>query len=131
MGFQTTPEDPFDYDGVQTPVRATINVGGQPRKVVIQANRSGFLYVLDAKDGKLIAANAYGKVNWADGIDLKTGRPKWTTGLSRRTRRKERHRVAIGVGRDQLAAPVIQSATGMLYINTLHVGMTYEAGIAG
>ena len=43
---------------VQTPVIATINVGGSPRKVVIQANRSGFLYVLDAKDGKLLAANA-------------------------------------------------------------------------
>ena len=59
--FQTTPHDPFDYDGVQTPVIATLNVGGSPRKVIIQANRSGFLYVLDAKDGKLIASNAYGK----------------------------------------------------------------------
>jgi alcohol dehydrogenase (cytochrome c) len=60
---------------VQTPIIATINVGGSPRKVVIQANRSGFLYVLDAKDGKLIAANAFGKVNWASGIDKETGRP--------------------------------------------------------
>jgi alcohol dehydrogenase (cytochrome c) len=73
--FQTTPIDPFDYDAVQTPIIATINVGGSPRKVVIQANRSGFLYVLDAKDGKLIAANAFGKVNWASGIDKETGRP--------------------------------------------------------
>ena len=40
----------------------------------MQANRSGFLYVLDAKDGKLIAANPFGKVNWADGIDKETGR---------------------------------------------------------
>ena len=45
---------------------------------MIQANRGGFLYVLDAKDGKLLAANAFGKVNWADGIDMETGRPKWT-----------------------------------------------------
>jgi glucose dehydrogenase len=43
--------DPFDYDAVQTPVLATIDVGGSARKVVIQANRSGFLYVLDAKEG--------------------------------------------------------------------------------
>ena len=76
--FQTTPGDPFDYDAVQTPVIATINVERQPRKVVMQANRSGFLYVLDAKDGKLIAANAFGKVNWADGIDKETGRPNVT-----------------------------------------------------
>jgi alcohol dehydrogenase (cytochrome c) len=67
--FQATPQDPFDYDAVQTPVIATIKVDGSPRKVVMQANRSGFLYVLDAKDGRLIAANAYGKVNWADGVD--------------------------------------------------------------
>jgi glucose dehydrogenase len=60
---------------VQTPVIATINVDGSPRKVVMQANRSGFLYVLDAKDGRLIAANAYGKVNWAEGVDRETGRP--------------------------------------------------------
>src|SRR3984885_13967598 len=76
--FQATPEDPFDYDAVQTPINATINIGGSPRKVVIQANRSGFLYVLDAKDGKLIAANAFDKVNWASGVDMKTGRPKVT-----------------------------------------------------
>src|SRR5499426_2479328 len=73
--YQTTPQDPFDYDAVQTPIIATINVGGSPRKVIIQANRSGFLYALDAKDGKLIAANAYGKQNWASSIDKETGRP--------------------------------------------------------
>ena len=42
------------------------------------AARSGFLYVLDAKEGKLIAANPYGKVNWANGIDKETGRPNVT-----------------------------------------------------
>src|SRR5215469_12261013 len=73
--FQTTPHDPFDYDAVQTPVLASINIGESPRKVVMQANRSGFLYVLDAKDGKLLAANAYGKINWASGVDKESGRP--------------------------------------------------------
>jgi alcohol dehydrogenase (cytochrome c) len=70
--YQTTPQDPFDFDAVSTPVIATINVSGRPRKVVIQANRNGFLYVLDAKHGKLIAANRFGKVNWASGVDLET-----------------------------------------------------------
>jgi alcohol dehydrogenase (cytochrome c) len=73
--FQTTPNDPFDYDAVQTPIIATINIDGSQRKVVMQANRNGFLYVLDAKDGKLIAANPFGKVTWASGVDLKSGRP--------------------------------------------------------
>src|SRR5439155_26726770 len=80
--FQTTPQDPFDYDAVQTPILGTLNVGGTPRKVVMQPNRNGFLYVLDAKDGKLIAANAFGKVNWASDVDLKPGRTITTDGFT-------------------------------------------------
>jgi alcohol dehydrogenase (cytochrome c) len=125
--FQTSPADPFDYDGVHTPVVATLNVGGQPRKVVIQANRSGYLYVLDAKSGQLLAANAFGKLNWAEGIDLETGRPKWT----------QVYHDALA-GKNVTVWPSVSGVTnwqhmsfspqtGMLYINTLHVGMTYEA----
>jgi len=125
--FQTTPHDPFDYDAVQTPVVATINVDGAPCKVVMQANRSGFLYALDAKDGKLIAANAYDKVNWADGVDRETGRPLTT----------EVYKGAVE-GKTVTVWPSISGVTnwqhmsfspqtGMLYINTIHVGMTYLA----
>ena len=125
--FQTTPQDPFDFDAVQTPVIATINVDGVPRKVVIQANRGGFLYVLDAKDGKLLAANPYGKVNWASGIDMTTGRPVVTDVF---TEALEGKKVTVwpsisGVTNWQHLS--FSPRTGMLYINTLHVGMTYEA----
>jgi alcohol dehydrogenase (cytochrome c) len=125
--FQTTPQDPFDYDAVQTPVIATINVDGSPRKVVMQANRSGFLYVLDAKDGRLIAANAYGKVNWANGVDRETGRPIGTDVLKGAL---EGRTVTVwpsvsGVTNWQHMS--FSPRTGMLYINTIHVGMTYQA----
>ena len=73
--YQATQDDPFDYDAVQTPINTTIKVNGNPQKVVIQANRNGFLYVLDAKSGKLLAANPYVDVSWASGVDMKTGRP--------------------------------------------------------
>ena len=106
---------------------ATIPVQGQPRKVVIQANRGGFLYVLDAKDGKLLAANAFGKVNWADGVDMTTGRPK----------HNQVYRDALE-GKKVTVWPSVSGVTnwqhmsfspqtGLLYINTLHIGMTYEA----
>ncbi len=125
--FQTSPADPFDYDGVHTPVIATIDVAGKPRKVVMQANRGGFLYVLDAKDGKLLAANAFGKLNWADGVDLTTGRPK----------HNQVYQDALA-GKKVTVWPSVSGVTnwqhmsfsprsGLLYINTLHVGMTYEA----
>jgi alcohol dehydrogenase (cytochrome c) len=126
--FQTSPHDPFDYDAVQTPVIGTINVDGQQRKVVMQANRSGFLYVLDAKSGELVAANPFGKVNWADGVDMKTGRPKFTDVYKGALEGKN---VTVwpsisGVTNWQHMA--FSPRTGTLYINTLHVGMTYLAG---
>jgi len=126
--FQTTPQDPFDYDAVQTPVLATINVGGSPRKVVMQANRSGFLYVLDAKDGKLIAANAFGKVNWASGIDQETGRPIVTDVFKGALEGKNVTVWPSISGVTNWQHMSFSPRTGLLYINTLHVGMTYEAG---
>jgi Glucose dehydrogenase len=56
-------------------VLATIPVEGQPRKVILHADRNGFFYVIDRTNGKLLAANAFVPQNWAKGIDLKTGRP--------------------------------------------------------
>ena len=125
--FQTTPHDPFDYDAVQTPVIATLNVGGSPRKVVIQANRSGFLYVLDAKDGKLVAANTFGKVNWASGIDKETGRPVVTDVFKDALTGKKVTVWPSVSGVTNWQSPAFSPRTGMLYVNTLHVGMTYEA----
>ena len=125
--YQTTPHDPFDYDGVQTPVIATVNVGGSPRKVIIQANRSGFLYVLDAKDGKLVAANSYGKVNWASGIDKETGRPIVTDVFKDALAGKNVTVWPSVSGVTNWQSPAFSPQTGLLYVNTLHVGMTYEA----
>jgi alcohol dehydrogenase (cytochrome c) len=66
--FQYTPHDTHDWDANQTPVLADVTINGQPRKVLMQANRNGFLYVLDRTNGKFIAANAYGNQNWASGF---------------------------------------------------------------
>jgi alcohol dehydrogenase (cytochrome c) len=125
--YQATPQDPFDYDAVQTPIIGSVNVGGTARKVVMQPNRNGFLYVLDAKDGKLLAANPFGKVNWASGVDLKTGRPITTDVFKGALEGKN---VTVwpsisGVTNWQHAS--FSPRTGLLYINTLHLGMTYEA----
>jgi alcohol dehydrogenase (cytochrome c) len=126
--FQTTPNDPFDYDAVQTPVLATINVGGSPRKVVMQANRNGFLYVLDAKDGKLLAANAFGKINWASGIDKETGRPIVTDVFTGALEGKNVTVWPSVTGVTNWQHMSFSPLTGLLYINTVHKGMTYEAG---
>jgi quinohemoprotein ethanol dehydrogenase len=76
--YQTTPGDHWDYDAVQKLVLADLDIDGRQRQVVMQANKNGFFYVLDRKTGALISARNYTYVNWASGIDSKTGRPKVT-----------------------------------------------------
>jgi len=76
--FQYTPNDVYDVDGNDEQVLADIKVSGEMRKVMIQANKNGFMYVLDRTNCKLIAANPFVKVNWASKIDMATGRPVLT-----------------------------------------------------
>ena len=73
--YQTTPRDAWDYDTVQHLMVADLPIGGATRHVVMQANKNGFFYVLDAATGKLISAEKFIAANWATHVDLKTGRP--------------------------------------------------------
>ena len=74
--YQFSPGDPYDYDGTNELVLAELPMGGKATKVLMQANRNGFFYVLDRTSGKLLSATQFAKkVNWASGIDMKTGRP--------------------------------------------------------
>jgi len=73
--FQFTPHDLYDYDATESPVLVDANYKGQPRKLLVQANRNGFLYVLDRTNGAFLSAIQFAdKVTWASGIDAK-GRP--------------------------------------------------------
>src|SRR5499426_745781 len=76
--YQFTPNDVYDVDGTDDLVLADMQVNGQPRKVMIQSNKNGFMYVVDRTNCKLIAAHPYTRVNWASSIDLATGRPQLT-----------------------------------------------------
>lgn len=73
--FQFTPHDLFDYDAVETPMLVDAPFRGEKRKLVVEANRNGFIYVLDRTNGKFLSARRFAeKLNWATGID-ETGRP--------------------------------------------------------
>jgi quinohemoprotein ethanol dehydrogenase len=73
--YQTTPGDHWDFDATQKLILADLPVDGSRRPVVMQANKNGFFYVLDRETGKLLSAKNFTRVNWASGIDIKTGRP--------------------------------------------------------
>ncbi|WP_443192995.1 methanol/ethanol family PQQ-dependent dehydrogenase [Novosphingobium sp. KACC 22771] len=77
--YQTTPHDGWDFDGVNEfiPFDATIN--GKAMKLGAKADRNGYFYVLDRTNGKLINASKFVmQTTWANGINLKTGRPNYT-----------------------------------------------------
>ena len=74
--YQTTPADMWDYDSTQTLTLATLKIDGAPRKVIMQAAKNGYFYVLDRLTGQLISARNYVPVNWARGVDPETGRPR-------------------------------------------------------
>ena len=74
--FQTTPGDMWDYSAVQTLTLADLTIDGTLRHVIMQAPKNGFFYVLDRETGQLLSVHQYADtVNWAKGIDPKTGRP--------------------------------------------------------
>ena len=72
--FQFTPHDESDYDSAQVPVMADITWQGQPRKVMMWANRNGFFYTLDRTTGKFLQGKPFVKVTWTQGLD-EAGRP--------------------------------------------------------
>lgn len=76
--YQETPGDNWDFTATSPMILTEMEVDGERRPVVLHAPKNGFLYVLDRRDGKLLRANPIVRMNWADGVDMKTGRPKQT-----------------------------------------------------
>lgn len=117
--YQYTPNDVYDVDGTDEQVLADMTIDGRPRKVMIQANKNGFMYVLDRTNCKLIAAHPYVKVNWATGIDLTTGRPNLTDIYKRFFAGEE---VEIWPSRGTNAVPIaFNPNTGLIYATTWNV----------
>jgi PQQ-dependent dehydrogenase (methanol/ethanol family) len=73
--YQTTPGDSWDFTATQHIMLADLTINGQPRRVVMQAPKNGFFYVLDAATGEFISAEAYVAVNWTKGLDPVTHKP--------------------------------------------------------
>ena len=76
--YQTTPGEIWDYTATMNIVLAEIEINGEQRKVLMQAPKNGFFYVLDRATGELLSAEKYTRVNWASHVDMKTGRPVLT-----------------------------------------------------
>lgn len=73
--YQETPGESWDYTATQPIVLASLSIGGSERRVLLHAPKNGFFYVIGRKNCALISAQAFAPMNWASGIDMKTGRP--------------------------------------------------------
>ena len=73
--YQTTPGDNWDYTATQHIVLTEIEWQGEQRKVLMQAPKNGFLYLIDRESGELLSANPYVDMNWASHVDIESGRP--------------------------------------------------------
>ncbi|HEX6465475.1 MAG TPA: acido-empty-quinoprotein group A [Vicinamibacterales bacterium] len=73
-GFQASPHDTHDWDNVETPVLFDVTIDGRPRKLLAQATRAGYFFVLDRTNGKALVSKGFVGVNWSKGLDAK-GQP--------------------------------------------------------
>jgi alcohol dehydrogenase (cytochrome c)/quinohemoprotein ethanol dehydrogenase len=73
--YQTTPGDSWDFTATQPLMLADLQIGDRMRNVIMQVPKNGFFYVLDRSNGELLSATATGPMTWANGVDMKTGRP--------------------------------------------------------
>lgn len=121
--YQVNPRDSWDYDSTQQMVLAKLLIGGRMRRVLMQAPKNGFFYVIDRETGKLISAEKYAKANWATRINLKTGRP-----IEVANSHYEKSPVMIwpsAFGAHSWQPMSFDPNTGLVYIPTMKEGMGF------
>jgi quinohemoprotein ethanol dehydrogenase len=121
--YQTTPGDTWDYTATQHIILADIKIEGIDRKVLMQAPKNGFFYVIDRTNGGFISAEPYVYTNWAKEIDKKTGRPIETEFARYPDMNAQISPAAAGGHNWQPMA--FNSKTGLLYIPAREGGMFY------
>jgi alcohol dehydrogenase (cytochrome c) len=124
--YQFSPNDLYDYDATEVGMLVDMKIKGKDTKALVQANRNGFFYVLDRTNGKLIAANPYVKVNWADKIDMATGRPV-ESALTKSIRAGGSEEIFPSVLGGKNWTPMAWNpANNLAYANTLNMSWPYE-----
>jgi len=127
--YQYTPHDAWDYDGVNELVFADLPFDGTTVPVIMTANRNGFFYVIDRANGKLLSAKQFvDGVNWAVGVDMKTGMPieaadnKFRPGF----KRKAVNICPNLIGGKNWMPMSYNKQTGLVYIPTINLCMDME-----
>ena len=123
--YQTTPGDVWDYDADQTLTLASLILNGRQHDVVMQASKNGFFYVLERRTGKLLSAKNYVPVNWASGVDPKTGRPTINPEARYASTGKVWLAAPGGLGGHNWQASAYSPLTGLVYIPAQEIPFPY------
>ncbi len=121
--YQTTPGETWDYTATQHMMLADLEIGGEQRKVLMQAPKNGFFYVLDRATGELLSAEKYGVVNWASHVDMATGRPVETPDA--RVFNGENVTLPSNAGAHNWPAMAYNPEAGLVYIPTIIFPVTF------
>jgi PQQ-dependent dehydrogenase (methanol/ethanol family) len=121
--YQTTPGETWDYTATQHLILADLEFDGVPRKVVIQAPKNGFFYVLDRENGDLISADPFAQITWATHVDPETGRPVEVEGA--RYREGPAMVIPAPVGAHNWHPMAFSPATGLVYIPAQDIPFVY------
>ena len=125
--YQANPGEQWDYTNTQPILLAELEVEGEQRKVLMQAPKNGFFYVIDRTDGKLISADNFAPANWAESIDVETGRPVENTEIARYDNNPRL--MAPGPGGAHNWQPMsFNRETGLVYFPVTEHWMAYPLG---
>jgi PQQ-dependent dehydrogenase (methanol/ethanol family) len=128
--YQMTPYDEWDFDGINEMILADINVKGRPTKALVHFDRNGFGYTLDRATGALLVAEKFDPaVNWATGVDMKTGRPQTVARFSTARNGADVNTKGIcpaALGSKDQQPAAFNPGNGYFYVPTNHVCMDYE-----
>lgn len=125
--YQEVPGDAWDYDSAEPIILADVTLNASPRKVLFQAPKDGFFYVLDRATGELISAKPYTTVTWASGIDSTTGRPIENTNARYELGGKGVPLAPGPIGGHSWHSMSYSPQTGLVYIPVQDAGFLYKS----
>ena len=125
--YQWSYHDMFDYDGINENVLLDMQIGGRTRKVLVRAERNGYVYVLDRTTGEVLSATPFGFVNSSKGVDLKTGRLIYSTDKEPELGKVTRNICPSSPGMKDWQPTAYSPRTGYLYIPHQNLCMDHEA----
>ncbi len=122
--YQSTPAESWDYTATQHIMLADMEWQGEQRKVLWQAPKNGFFFIVDRTNGKLLSAENFARVNWAEGYDLDTGRPIVTENAD--YSKEAKFIIPSPVGAHNWHPMAHHPDTGYVYIPVVDAGATYK-----